>query len=182
MTKTKILIASVAVLAILNIALLGFMVLGKKGHHKKCKSKCHTEQRHDKHSKNHKGKFEGMIGEKLGFDDNQKEQFKTLKKAHFEQIKEHHEAKRAITKELFSLLKEDSLNTDQKTKLIGESVALEQKMIELKINHFAELKSICNPDQLDGFFKMIEKMENKMPHRKGPHQGPHAGMHGPKHD
>lgn len=183
MTKTRVLIASVVVLAILNVALLSFTVLNKPGHHKKNKNKHQIEQRCHKNDhkkgqkkspkKGHKSsidktnKFEGVIGNKLGFSEEQKTEFKTLKKAHFEQVKEQHEAKRAITKELFSLLKSEVVDADQKAKLIAESVALEQKMVELKFNHFIELKNICNPEQLEGFFEMIEKMENKMPERKG---------------
>ncbi len=163
MSKTKILIASVIALAIINIITLSVVWLQAKPHFPRHNFGMHQQPPHKK-GFDHMDHF---ISNKLGFNDTQKKQFKELKRAHFEQIEKHHKQKRELMKELFQLLKADEVNNSKKASLIAKSTALEQQMISTKFEHFQALKKLCTSDQLDAFLEMIERMENRMPHERG---------------
>ena len=192
MDKFKILTISVVVLALMNFATLGFMwskshnkhkhrsekmccadkkqgqcEMHKKGHKegKKCEQQCDRKGGPDK-GRDQKKKMSGeLIGKRLHFSEEQQAQLKKTSETHFVQIKEFHEKKKALKKELIGLLK-DEANEEKKANLITQSTELEKEILLHKMNHFSTIKGICTPEQTEEFYKLIEEMGNRMHGKK----------------
>jgi protein CpxP len=111
-----------------------------------------------------------LVGE-LNFSDEQMKQFAELRKNHFEQgdtlIKKHSEA----MKNLFDLLKKDTVSTieiQQKASALGE---IETERSLSLYQHFHAVRSLCSPEQQRKFDEFIVEVLNRVhepPKRPGP--------------
>jgi periplasmic protein CpxP/Spy len=138
-TKSKLFQWTTLLLAILNIALIAFVL--NKPHHR-------GQHRSDGNKR--------MIIEKLQFDEEQVVQYEAL-------IHEHRHAVSSLDKEimqakqeLYSLMNQDDALTKE---ALIETISENQKSIEeVHLNHFQQIKSFCRTDQQDQFESMTEEL------------------------
>lgn len=112
-----------------------------------------------------------FLVKELGFDDAQKEEFRTLTRAHRRAMRGISDEIRELKDELFSGLSDVSLdgtNTDSIATLIGEKEAA--KDLEV-LRHFKQVQELCNDKQKEKFSKII----NDALRRGGREQGPPRG-------
>jgi len=150
MSKTKLLVASVIALIVLNLGLMGafFMVKGPpKGH------------------KNHRQHKTTKIIERLNFDDAQTEQFLALVKEHRNSIDEINQKGNLIKKELYQDLTKNNLI--RKNSLIKNLGDLQVQVETIHFNHFIDIKEICRPEQFADFEEFKEQLVHIFSKKKG---------------
>lgn len=147
LNNNRILIGAVILLAALNIAILvtiGFHFVKSKGFEPPPPQ---MEMRNTK-----------FITDELNLTSEQQEQFKTLRKDFFEQIQTVKREIRATYKaSMVELTKE---NPDQVIldSLSNEIANLHRKHHEITINHFIQVKSVCNSDQQECLKRLFFRM------------------------
>lgn len=157
MNRTKLLTIAVIGLLLLNFGILSVMFFGK------------TSQPpiHPPHGG---PKGEGpkqIIIERLQFDVMQQKNYELLVVEHRNKTDELHEASKKLHDDLYSLLKEDTINQRQSDLLIIE-IADNQKAIEnLNLDHFNAIKKLCKGEQVGYFNELVDEL-GQLFGRKGP--------------
>lgn len=172
--------ASVIILALVNITTLGIMWTHKP--HKKCKKHmtCHTHKENncdvkeckkehcskDSSNNERRGRYKRMmsgdiIAKRLNFSTEQVAELKKIQQIHFEEIKQLRSKKQQLKWELMSLVKGEP-NTELASGLINKNAELGKQILLNKMNHFSDLKKLCSTEQLDDFYKLIDDMESQM--------------------
>ncbi len=105
----------------------------------------------------------------LGFDDNQKEQFRAITREHRRTMRGISDDIRSLKDELFKGLSNDSFenaNIDSIASLIGEK----EKLKDLEVyRHFKSVQELCNAEQKEIFGKIINDALHKGPgNQRGP--------------
>ena len=140
MKKNKFLIITIVGLLISNLFLIGFLVMHKP-------------------HKGHKSSLKKFISSNLSFSDQQMEEYEKL-------IKNHQSAMAAVDDEILNL------KTKLYAQLGGQDAPIDQDSIfqqlqtrltdreKIHLSHFAEIKEICTPDQMQAFTQLMSEVQN----------------------
>ena len=126
------------------------------------------EVKEEQKGPNRPGNF---LVKELGFDELQREQFRSLGKKHHQRMRGLNAEVRGLKDELFKGLSDDSLsdvNVDSIAMLIGEKEAA--KDIEV-FRHFNSVQELCNDKQKEKFSKIIKDALRKGERNQGPPRG-----------
>ena len=141
-SNNKILTIAVVLLLLVNIALVIFMVKGRKP------------------ADRGRGKgdpFEMMVKE-LNMTEQQQKDYKEQKEQHFKNIKPLFDSVRAAKTAFFALIK-DSAVSDSTVTAYGQKIAERQAAIDkLTFAHFKRVRNIFTPEQQPKFDEFIQKM------------------------
>lgn len=143
-STNRILIISVVLLLIANIALVAIMVMGKQG-------------RHEKRQGSKGGPLE-MMSKELGMSEQQKKDYEQLKEEHFKALRPLLDSIRSAKTAFFNLAKDSTGNdsiVDSYSKRIGERQSMADK---LTLAHFRKVRSLFSPEQQPKFDEFIKKM------------------------
>ena len=161
-TKVKWLMSLVAVLVVLNVALLAFLWTSKKN---------------DVNYTNRPGDGRAYLIKSLKLNDKQQQQFDSLRKNHFEQMTSYNEEMRRLKDELFDNLHQPAIgNIDSITNRIGEI----QSKIDLQtFRHFSAVRAMLNEDQKSKFDITIKDVLHRMAPKGDRPPGPGEREGGP---
>lgn len=147
--SNKFLTIAVILLLLINVAMLVFMLKGKKQGARKPGGK---------------DPF-GMMVKELGMTEQQQTQYKQMKEEHFSTMRPMFDSIRALKKSMFNLVKEENTN-DSLVSRHSELIAEQQAMVDkTTIAHFRKVRSLFTADQQPKFDDFIQKMIQR---RKGP--------------
>ena len=140
-SNNKILSVAVVLLLLVNIALVIFMVKGRKSGAKK--------QRQEP--------FSIMVKE-LDMSEQQQADYKSQKEEHFKTIRPLFDSLRSAKAAFFDLIK-DSNPTDSLADVYNKRIALQQSQIDkLTFEHFKRVRALFTPEQKPKFDEFIKKM------------------------
>lgn len=115
-------------------------------------------------------KINNQFRKKLGLDEAQFEKVKDLRKEHFRETRMINENIHELKKEMFGVLKGENPDTTKAYNLAQKIGQLEGNIDKSLINHFLDLRAVCNEDQkikLDKFFhRAMKKPGGRLP-KKG---------------
>lgn len=144
MERTKLLTITVIGLLLLNLATLGFLVL--------------NGPKPDRMPPGERKLPKEIIIERLGFDAKQQEQYAVLIRSHREEIDHLDKEIRHKKYLLYSFLQKDTTQSDFKSgkqRIMDNLSSLQQQVEATHYKHFQDIKSICKPDQLKAFDRLI---------------------------
>ncbi len=167
-TKKIILSALIIILIIINLSSLSTIYYHKRIRDKK------IEEFNDKKKQLHIGGIHRFIKEELKLDSLQFEQFR---EAYYKNMRESHNIAEKLNIYRYDMITEvakinpNERELDKISRNIGD---LHYELKKLSINHFMELKEICNEEQQENlqklFMRMMEDQDsgrNKMRNRDG---------------
>jgi periplasmic protein CpxP/Spy len=142
-SSTKILTVAVVLLLLINIALVIFMLQGRK----KKGDKMHG-----------KGEpFEMMVKE-LSMTDQQQTDYKAMKEEHMKTMRPLFDSVRAAKTAFFALIKQQDVS-DSTVSAYGQRITERQATIDkMTFAHFKRVRNIFTPDQQPKFDEFIQKM------------------------
>ena len=155
--KKNIILWAVIILIIANVIMLSVFFM--------------TRLHHDPHSVQNPA---GYIERELEFDQKQKDEFHEL---HVQHHQETEGIQRDINKEedsLFSLLKSNATDGNNKSLLIRELGFNKSQIDSLTFEHFKKLRALCNPQQQKKFDEIIQDVIKSIappPPPMPPHEG-----------
>ena len=151
MRTNKLLVFATIALVIINLVLAYFLWNNKRG------------GRHDRERKQERGDW--MVKE-LNLDDNQKEQHKRIKDAHFSAMKPVFDSISTARRTLYDLIKDTAVN-DSAIAIYSEKIGTyHSEITRLTFDHFREMRSILNPGQQQKLDTMMQKIVTEMGKRK----------------
>ena len=136
MEKRKFSSIVIILLILINIGLVTFILKHKKPHHE-------GPQHH--------------IEEVLGFSDSQKKEFGIIIKKHQKNIRSMEKERLNLKKKLYNLLKVKSIDLVKKDSLIHLLSLTNEKVEQIHFNHFTEMKSICEGNQVNKFIQLTNE-------------------------
>ena len=139
MNKSKLLITSVVILAILNIVLVVILALG--------------------HSQHPPRKMDGpkqIVIEKLNFDENQIEAYEELITKHRENIANKEDEMRKAKEALYHSLSNE--NQNKKDELIAKINILQKDFENIHYHHFLDIKKLCKPEQIKNYNELTNEL------------------------
>jgi hypothetical protein len=117
-------------------------------------------------------KTEHALAKRLGFSDQQKNEFLALNKKHHNEMKSLMDRRAQLNKELFNNLNNSSFDSEMKCDEIGSICGLEKRTIYA---HFKEVRLLCDETQklkFDKFVKNVSKRMDGPQHRRKNPDGP----------
>ncbi len=142
-STNKILTIAVVLLLLVNIALVVFMLNGKK------------KQGSKKH--NRVEPFEMMVKE-LNMTSQQQTDYKAMKDEHFKNLKPLFDSVRAAKTAFYALIKEQNTN-DSFVNLYSQRICEKQAAIDkLTFSHFKRVRNTFTPEQQPKFDEFVQKM------------------------
>jgi periplasmic protein CpxP/Spy len=146
MSKIKLLSLAVIGLLIVNLSTVGFLFLRKPPH---------TEGR--------PRPFERMrpknkIIETLHLDSEQVAQFEKLIDQHKEKTRQLRDNIREVKSQLYQTLSEE--NASSRDSLISQLGVLQKEIEVVHYDHFAQIKKLCKPDQIEYFNSLTGELAN----------------------
>ncbi len=143
MEKQKLITISVIALLLLNIGTLGFLFVSgpKQGHRPPPHGRPEPRE---------------IIIEKLHFDEQQIEAYELLIREHRKQIDAVDEKIRDTKNSLYALL--NSNDSSSKDSLIIALGNYQKEIETTHFNHFADIKKLCKPDQMDDFEELTKEL------------------------
>ncbi len=143
-SNNKILTIAVVLLLIVNIALVAFMIQGRKK----------GAARHG----SGKGDPSEMMAKELNMTEQQKKDHKLLKEEHFKNIKPLFDSVKAAKTAFFSLLK-DSVVSDSILNTYSQRISERQAAIDkLTFAHFKRIRNLFTAEQQPKFDAFVQKM------------------------
>lgn len=147
--KNKMLIIIIAILLLANIGLLFFAFWPKK---------------RSQHGKD-RDSISYALENKIGFSEEQMNNYEGLKDAHKQKMKPLLEALRTSKENFYNLLQQthsDSVVANALTEIGSRQEAVDSQIYI----HFRDIRSMCNPQQIPGFDSLVKKLVQKysVPH------------------
>lgn len=144
MERTKLLTITIIGLLLINLATLVFVFLNgpKPG------GMPHEERHQPK----------AIIIDKLHFDTNQQKEYEKLILWHRGKIDELDSAIRETKNELYSILGEEKIDNNAKTRLITRLNQYQKQVEETHFKHFEDIKKLCKPAQKEEFEALTEEL------------------------
>jgi protein CpxP len=162
MNRTKLLTIAVLGLLVINLSTLIFMFANKPRHHHRPKG----EQIHQGEGP------KKIIIERLNFDEGQQQQYEVIITEHRNKTKELNKRSRDLHDELYSLLKNNTIDKSITDSLI-KTIAENQKAMEnLNFDHFQKIKAICKDGQIENFNDFVLDLTHLFGPKNGPRNGP----------
>ena len=150
-STNKILAIAVVFLLLVNIAMVIFIVRGKKQDDPK-RGKC--------------GNPIELMNKELDMTEQQKSEAKKLRDAHFAKIKPLFDSVRAAKSAFFSLIK-DSNVSDSLLNVYDNRITETQATVDkLTFAHFRSIRALLNPDQQVKYDEFVQKMMQRSGGRK----------------
>jgi Spy/CpxP family protein refolding chaperone len=154
MNKTKLLSIAVICLVLLNLGMITMFLFNGK-------------------PPQHQGGPEGegpkkIIIERLNFDEGQQKQYEGIITEHRSKTKELNKRSRELYDELYSLLKNDTIDKTISDSLIKTITENQKAKEDLNFDHFQKIKVICKGPQLENFNGLVLDLT----HLFGPKNGP----------
>lgn len=146
MSKTRFLILAVILLAALNVAVLTFLVVGRRPPHREAPRQ--------------------VIIERLHFDDEQVATYDRLIEKHHTEIRQKDTEMIAKRQVIYQSLKTDDYR--QADSLIYEIGLLQRDIEQIHFDHFRNIKRLCRPEQRADFDVLVDDLANLFPMKKGP--------------
>jgi len=147
----------IGILAVMNIALLSFILMAPGRSVKPEKKEGNKAERYSK-----------FLQKELKLSDEERLVIKDLQTAHFKVKKEKYKKIKALKKEMFTALNLETPDSE-KAKNIANKIGDEYESIEeMMINHYLALKSKCTtPEQLEKLEQIFERiMTRNSSHRR----------------
>ena len=151
MNKTRVFGFAAIALAVLNIAILGFVFLSK-----------------NKYSQNIQKMPREIVIEKLHFDDNQIIEYDQTIKIHRKTITSIDDSIRNTKNNLYQLLNVESVDSVQKDSLYLKLASYQMQIEATHFNHFLEIKAICKKEQLTDYKRLTEDLSKIFLHSRKP--------------
>ena len=156
-SKNKILIWSVILLVIANVAVLATIWL------------THSKQRPNR------GTPADYLVKELGLNKEQEDKLRSLGKEHHEQSLRIREQIKEARHNLFQQLKQSTVNDSAKI-IAADNVAKNLKQLDLlTFDHFRQVRAICTPEQQKKFDEIIEEVLQMIATGPRPGRGPNNG-------
>jgi protein CpxP len=154
MNKTKLLTIAVVGLLILNLGMMGLFLFNGK-------------------PPQHQGGPEGegpkkIIIERLNFDEGQQKQYEGIITEHRSKTKELNKRSRDLHDELYSLLKNNTIDKTISDSLIKTITENQKAKEDLNFDHFQKIKAICKSDQLERFNGLVIDLTHLFSPKNGP--------------
>ena len=160
MKRETLLTIAVAVLFLLNVGTLGFLWFGRMHHHP---------------PPHRRPPIDATLLDALQFTPEQEEKFEELKHEHHGKMIELDQQYDLAVEEYFSLLKSDTAGVatrDSSERKIGD---IQTERARVTLEHFREVKALCNAEQQKKFDAVIPKLvEIMIPPRHPKGGGPHS--------
>lgn len=139
MERTKLLTLAIIGLFLLNLLTIGYLVL-KPGH------------------PDGQPGAEGPVAviiERLHFDTDQQTAYQTLVREHRSQVRALRDQSAQLFRDYYGLL--ESVQPDSlKASALSEQIAINQReLAQLNFTHFSQIKSLCRPNQLADFNRLV---------------------------
>lgn len=150
----------IILLLLLNFATIGYLFLNKNDNTRVLS----PDQK--------RNKPEQIIIAKLNLNDEQVKQFRIYKQKHGNATHNVERKMKSLQRELFSLVKADSMDIDKRDSLLSEIEQCESDKHLLIIEHFQDLRSMMRPDQIELYNDFIEEMGRTITSPGGPMHGP----------
>jgi Spy/CpxP family protein refolding chaperone len=148
----KILTIAVALLLLVNVAMLVLLLKGSR----------HKGGRQGK-----KGNPMEMMAKELNMTEQQQADFKKLKEAHFNNINPLFDSIRALKKSLFEQMRKEEVS-DSTVAAYSDLIAEQQAMIDkTTVKHFRTVRAIFSGDQQKKYDEFVEKMMQRRISRPG---------------
>ena len=186
LTKKQLLIGGLILLFVINIAALGTIIYqnqkykvpveeeenskrswddSRKGNREK--DYRHKGHKDDGYEKRRGNRFDHFIKDELNFDEDQYSKFLDLREKNKE--KQHNIVRKLSQKrkEMMSELSAENPDTTKLKQIAKQIGELHEELKKGTINHFIQVKAICNPSQKEKFNELIQKMEK---HKGRPHR------------
>ena len=193
LTKKQLLVGGLILLFVINIAALGTIIYQNQQYNTRQDFReeperswrdSRREKRYDKHmhkdrdDRSHQrrgNRFDHYIKDELNFSESQFDKFIELRVGNKDK---QHAIVEKLAKKRKEMMKELSRSNPDTTKLkqIAEEIGSLHKELKNKtIEHFMEVKQICNPSQKEKFNDLIRRMEEHHEPRYSPgsRPGPH---------
>jgi len=191
LTKKQLLIGGLILLFVINIAALGTIIYQNQKYNneldfseeqEKSWYDSRREKRYDRHmhkDRNERSRpgrgnrFDYYIKDELNFSDSQFDEYLDLRTKNKD---EQHSIVEKLAQKREDMMKELSTVNPDTTKLkqIAEQIGdLHKELKNKTIEHFMEVKTICNPSQKEKFNNLIRRMEKH--HRPGHRPGRRPG-------
>ena len=146
--RNKVFILIITVLLISNLALVAFMVFGRKSG--------------GKHPKSRGEAFSNYFKKELNFSEEQAAKFQQLVTGHFEKLRPIMGEVRKAKNSLFIMMNQSETPPDSVLQRAAENIAQKQMLQELQsFNHFRQVRELCNDEQKPKFDSLISKMINR---------------------
>ncbi|HKB45526.1 MAG TPA: Spy/CpxP family protein refolding chaperone [Chitinophagaceae bacterium] len=151
-SANKILMVAVVLLLLVNIAMVIFIVRGRK---------------QDDSKRGKGGNSIEIMDKELNMTDQQKSEAKKLRDVHFAKIKPLFDSIRAARSAFFSLIK-DSNVSDSILSVYDKRITETQSVVDkLTFAHFRSIRALLNPDQQVKYDEFVQKMTQRSGgHRK----------------
>ena len=147
-SRNKVLMLIISVLLISNLALVAFMVFGRKHGGKTPKSRGEA--------------FSNYFIKELNFSEEQAAKFQEMITGHFEKLKPIMGEVRNAKDSMFSLMRQSAIPADSILEKAAANIAQKQKLQELQnFYHFRQVRELCTEEQKPKFDSLILKMINR---------------------
>lgn len=144
-SKSKVYLIIISLLLIINIALVWFFVIDKRG-------------RPD----DGRLRIIEMLKKEVGFDETQMKQAMEMKKRHLEKIKPYFDEVRKAKESFYVLLQNPQVN-DSVRKAAAAVIGQKQEALDMAIfTNFNEIRQLCKPDQLIKFDSSMQQVVKRM--------------------
>jgi hypothetical protein len=141
-STTRILTIAVVLLLLANIALVYFMMTGKR------------------HAPKKEGRREPMemMAKELKMTEQQQKDYKTLKEEHFKNVRPLFDSVRSAKTRFFGLMKETSVNDSTMNAYEQKVLDQQAKLDRLTFEHFRKVRALFTAEQLPKYDSFITKM------------------------
>jgi len=145
MSKIKLLSIAVALLLVMNLAILLFFFIGRPG-----------QPPHGRPGGFDRQGPKSVIIERLHFDDKQTAEYQKLIDKHRQNVTELEDQIRDAKNGLYLTLSDEKhIGKDSLENHLG---LLQRKMESIHYNHFADIRRLCKPNQLQDFNKLTQEL------------------------
>lgn len=156
------LIITIVLLALLNVTALFLLWYGNPSRQAQFNNEKNIEQGNER--------IQNLLGNELGFDEEQINQFLKVRDDHKKRTSEIQDNIRQIKKQMLNVILQDNppaVLSDSLLKLSLENIS---KLDNLTFEHFLKIRKICKPEQLDKLKILLNDF-----YREGPEMGMDGG-------
>ena len=150
-STNTILTVAVILLLLVNIAMVVFMVKGKR--------------KGDRREGGRRSPVE-MMSKELGMTEQQKKDYEQLRETHFSMMRPLHDSVRMAKSTFFGLVKDSTVTDSMMFQYSERIAAMQQNIDQLTFAHFRRVRNLFSGDQQKKFDTLVQKMMHRSPGRK----------------
>ena len=165
MKLTRILVAGLILMVVLNICTLGFIIYKSQQH-----KHFQVEDRNgeERHGGGGPGKF---LSKKLHLTADQEAALEKMRQPHEEKMSKFRALKDSLRKQAFQLVENDPYDSVKANAVAIEIGNCHKEMEKEMVAHFRAIKALCTKEQQADFNEFIEHISNEKMHGNGRMQG-----------